>query len=993
MPSSRARHFLGWNEALLGKAAEWLWDEFGGNFSGVTLALPGGRAGRRLLELMTRRAAGGEGAFVPPTILTAGQLTDELVRLEKPAAGRLSRTLAWDGALMRLSKKELWAIAPRPPADGDLVGRLRLAERLRTLHGELAAEGLSFADVGSCGERGGFGDDSWGENGGEGRRWAALAAAQGHYRDLLAEAGKCDPHEGRREAVEAGRLVDAGTLDNGETDRPIVLIGVVQQNAILRRVLEAVCERVVVLVGAPQEEAEGFDEYGALIKDYWREREVGIGLERWVVADNPEDQARRALGAMADWNGRHAAEEISLGVCDGELAPYLERRLAAEGVAARWAEGTPLTRTGPVMLLASLARFLDRGRFAGLAELARHPELARRVWEKLDGESLDGVKEADGPALLDAFQGKHLPGPVPLGTVESVDLESWIPEGAGRRGVAVAAWVQGLFRELGELTGREELALASWCAPLRTLLTRLYGERELRPNSDEGDRQLAFALGRVGAALDTIESVSPAAGRLGGGGQGTGGGDGTAWASAGEVIALLLAELDGVFVPPAPERGGVPTVELLGWLELALDDAPALVVTGFNEGRVPAAVHGDAFLPEGLRRELGLPDNDERLARDVYACELILHAREEAVFVCGRRSADSDPLTPSRILFHRDEVEIPERVKHFLSVEPRKELVEGGEAPARELPRMAGTGIHEETADKPLVMTVTSFGKYLTSPYLYYLEKVLKLKTLDDRAREMDPLAFGNLTHFVLERFGQEGPTDATDTRIIEDWLVRVLERRAAHLYGSEPLPAVALQVRQLAWRLGHFARWQAERVREGWRIAESEWQPAAREDWPAGSVPFDVDGVPIALKGRVDRIDRHADGRWALLDYKSGDTVDTPATAHGGNKTAWKSLQLPLYTVLAEEAAGEGELQLGFVAIGKSENNIGLLEADWDVAKLAEALEKAREVVRSVRAGEFFVKGQAPRDEITRAVLGEGLLSGDAAEGEFLAATKEWAE
>ena len=68
-----------------------------------------------------------------------------------------------------------------------------------------------------------------------------------------------------------------------------------------------------------------------------------------------------------------------------------------------------------------------------------------------------------------------------------------------------------------------------------------------------------------------------------------------------------------------PREAGEPAVEVLGWLELHLDDAPALVITGCNEGFLPTAVSSDPFLPEGLRRRLGLPDNARRYARDAYA--------------------------------------------------------------------------------------------------------------------------------------------------------------------------------------------------------------------------------------------------------------------------------------------------------------------------------------------------------------------------------------
>src|SRR5690606_26051835 len=68
-------------------------------------------------------------------------------------------------------------------------------------------------------------------------------------------------------------------------------------------------------------------------------------------------------------------------------------------------------------------------------------------------------------------------------------------------------------------------------------------------------------------------------------------------------------------------------VELLGWLELLWEDAPHLVVAGFNDGRVPEAVVGDPFLPESLRGRLGLKTNAERFARDAYVLQAIAQCR------------------------------------------------------------------------------------------------------------------------------------------------------------------------------------------------------------------------------------------------------------------------------------------------------------------------------------------------------------------------------
>ena len=51
------REFLGWDGALLQKAADWLYARFGDDMDGVLVAPPGGRSGRILAELLSRKPA------------------------------------------------------------------------------------------------------------------------------------------------------------------------------------------------------------------------------------------------------------------------------------------------------------------------------------------------------------------------------------------------------------------------------------------------------------------------------------------------------------------------------------------------------------------------------------------------------------------------------------------------------------------------------------------------------------------------------------------------------------------------------------------------------------------------------------------------------------------------------------------------------------------------------------------------------------------------
>jgi RecB family exonuclease len=328
---------------------------------------------------------------------------------------------------------------------------------------------------------------------------------------------------------------------------------------------------------------------------------------------------------------------------------------------------------------------------------------------------------------------------------------------------------------------------------------------------------------------------------------------------------------------------------------------------------------------------------------------------------------------PSRILFHGADDEVLQHVRHFLPGDERERRApEGRGAIQRELPR-------SEEIELPGVLPVTAFRTYLESPYAFYLRHVLKLETLDDSAREMDPLRFGLLAHDVLEAFGrEEALREATDPRLIQEYLKDCLSRLARERYGRRPLPAVTLQLEQLDFRLARFADEQGKRVQDGWRIEHVEWKPEG------GTVELDVDGEPILLKGRIDRIDRHVNGGWAIWDYKTGEEVKSPEAAHR-TRGEWRDLQLPLYALLCSELGWTDEPEIGYVAIPKKVEEVGFKPArKWDSELLAEAWEVAREVVRRIRRGELWDLGRwNPREEIWKAIGGQSLIATSTGESE----------
>ncbi len=934
MTDTPRREFLGWDGPALPRVARWLVEhraEVGGDASGdlsrVIVALPGRRAARRLEQHLARELPRD---VAPPRLLSVGHLPDEVLLPEHPFAGRLLRTLLWRDALRGLAGPQRNALLRHPPPDADAESWLALAEEVRTLHAEVVAEGRSFVDVASAARR--FAGEA------EGLRWDALSAARTAFLASLEAQGLEDPHEGRRAALQRGAL---------DPRWRVVLAGVADPNALVRDLVSRLGARATLLVLAPEALRDAFDALGSLRTEAFAERPIDSPADAWVLVGRPDDQAEAAVAWIAARAGRLREDEVVIGVPDPEVVPHLQRRVREAGAEARPAEGRPLPRSAPARLLEALAAHLAGESFTTLAALLRHPALLCALQAR--AAALGG----DLPERLDAYHAEHLPDAL---TSEWPGLKD---ENRHRRTDAEA--VDRAHRALQSLVAplRDVRPAREWAAPLADLLaTAFAGELD---ESRDDDRRLADALRQLGAALDELAALPADLG---------------AHLPAAAALRLLLrsVERDAVPEPPDPQA-----IELLGWLELALDDAPAMVVTGLNEGRVPASRRGHPLLPDGLRRELGLPDDDRRLARDAYILQLLARARgaDDLVLVTGRRSQDGDPLRPSRLLFLApDDVAIA-RAQRFGRDEDAAPAAAALPAPApRRLPRLP--------QEAPLTsVSVTDFGVWLQSPYRFYVERALRLERATDAARELDPSSFGRLAHAVLAGLAEEEAARLCDAESLARWLEARLERLVRATFGRTPPPAVQLQARHLGWRLAGFATWQAGQQRAGWRVARAEWR---------GQRPFPVDGGRLLLTGRIDRVDVHADGRWRVIDYKTGDAGDGPRATHGPTRDGrWEELQLPLYLVLAEalrdELPGLAEVpQAGYVVLPRELPGAEdwWLPGNWSPDELDAALAEARRVGGAILRGEFDERGRwETQDEVFAAILGEGLLTGEAAEDE----------
>lgn len=909
MPVDRV--FLGWDRPLLPSVADWLMARApDGDWADWVVVVPGRRAGRRLLEILIDRCGGDDACLVPPRIVTASTLADFLDEPQGNPAPPLVQRMAWVHALQRMRPETRERFLPQPPSADNLASWIVLARLLEDLHVELAGQGLGFDAVANRVPSAAKGELA---------RWRALAELQKAYLARLREQGCVDRHAERRHATErVGPPVDR-----------LVIAGLVELPAITRRLIEQRVQACTVLLAAPETCRDHFDALGQLIVERWVHVAAPIADEQIRLVGGPREQATATADALRGLDGRLSADQIAIGVLDPELAPFLEEELPGLGVRVRAAQAARLERSSPGLLLQSLEQYLRQPTFSRLAALARHPDM-----EAL----LDGGGRGDPITALDKLFGQRLPR-----SLDDLEFDSTEPVGRVR---------DACDRLLLSLRGARPLA--AWAEPLAHVLGAVFGQRPRQRHAPD-DQSIVEACEHLRSALEALRSVDARTGEI----------------TAADAIVWLLSEAGAQRLSPFPDDAAI---DLVGWLDLVVDDAEAVILVGCNDEHVPERVPGSLFLSEGLRRRLSLPDNEHRLARDAYHLTAMAsrHGRTLRI-IAGRVTAEGQPLRPSRLLLLDDAETVARRLMGLSRADdmpPASDRDQASRPPRRRVlaPGQMRLFDGDEGVSRPLgpwlpstkglaaltELSVTAFRDYLGSPYRFYLKHMLKLAALDDEGAELDAAAYGSLVHEALQALQSLSHDQLCVREAVEEALDAELLHIARRRFGRQGPPALAVQIEQARQRLRAFARCQAEWARQGWRIHETEHEFDRRRSL------LDVDGEPLTLSAKADRIDFHPERKqWAILDYKTGDKAKTPQEKHL-DREGWIDLQLPLYRYLAQRSGLEGSIVVGYALLPRSLSATRMALAEWNEELCESGVERARDVVRAIRRGEFPLSPRA---------------------------------
>ena len=735
----------------------------------------------------------------------------------------------------------------------------------------------------------------------EEERWDALEEVCREYLKILKGLGFSDQHANRLQCVRAGEFFGAGK---------IVIAGMSLIPRIIKDVLSALSTEVTFLVYAPSEHGERFDEFGTVRTESWREALLSIPASALHIAENPRDEVFEIASFLGSLGNRYTVNSVTIGVADEGITPLIQSELLKDEIIARPAAGTPLSNTLPLLFLKLLSQFFIHRRFTDLASFIRHPWVTKKVSLLLTEK---GIQCNGLVSCFDRYHERHLPERVTSKLPSSVEEDAVVCK--------TVEIVEGL---LGTLPPSTKEPREFGDALLRLLDT--YGESDLRWKEHERGLVVRVLSEWCDVPEELLETISLS-----------------------EAFSVVLGRAPSFEVPHDPAS---EVIEVLGWLELLADDAPVLAISGFNESIIPESVTSDPFLPDGLRTTLGLLDNEARYARDAYQLMALLSSRKEIALFARRASYQGEPCTLSRLLLAGEIGEVVQRIASFY-----------GEASGT---KNSAPSVLEETKGgrfsvprpRPLSVPlsripVTGFSRYLQCPYRFYLNYVLRLSKHTDEARELSPSLYGSFTHTILKEFGRSPLAVSHDPDAIIEFFNARIENHRAKEFGDTGAPVIALQLENLKTRLVPFAHLQSERAREGWSMLHTEYELKP----PHASLI--VDGTPRVISGRIDRIDRHPDGRIAIIDYKTSESADGPEKIHRGKDGVWRDLQLPLYYFLLKQegiiSIDGPEPALGYLLLPCDAKDVSFAWASWSKEDLDSAETVIQDIVRAVRQEKFW--------------------------------------
>lgn len=378
-------------------------------------------------------------------------------------------------------------------------------------------------------------------------------------------------------------------------------------------------------------------------------------------------------------------------------------------------------------------------------------------------------------------------------------------------------------------------------------------------------------------------------------------------------IYKQIIDLEDVSFEGEPLSG----LQIMGVLESRVLDFEDVVVTSLNEGTFPAGKSSNSFIPNDIKKELGLPTFKEKDAIYSYHFyHILLRAKNIYLLYNSDPSEGLDKGEMSRFI---TQLEIDKQENHVITHSIYNAY----------LPEKAHLDIEINKSDLLLNrlkeiaqgkgFSPSSLGAYLRNPIDFYKKRVLGINDLEDVEENVAVNTLGTIIHGVLEDLYSPYLEKFLSEKDIEQMLILypeiVLKRFKEEYKDGEINRGKNLIAFEVAKRnVYNFLKLELDSLKAGDAVKVLYLEHTLNVEINHPLLPY-----PVKIAGNVDRIEIR-NNVYRIIDYKTG-KVDSSQV----KLTNWehliasdrkeKVIQLLCYALMFTNTNGFLPLEVGIIS------------------------------------------------------------------------------
>ena len=320
--------------------------------------------------------------------------------------------------------------------------------------------------------------------------------------------------------------------------------------------------------------------------------------------------------------------------------------------------------------------------------------------------------------------------------------------------------------------------------------------------------------------------------------------------SAGQKLDFVGAPLEGL--------------QILGVLETRTIDFDRVLIAGVNEGILPSQGGQPSWIPYDVKKEFGLPTQEEQDAIFTYHFFRLMYRASEVYMLyngttdgiqVGERSRFIRQWAYERPPSHNWKEQLQEAV--YISPVHKVKSIPKTESVLKKLAELAKNGF-----------SPSALNLFVKDGYAFYKRYVLGLKDEDELEESFSHRTYGILVHNCLEElympFVGKTLMEADCTTMINN-IDAVSQKAVEAIYPHDISGKNVLAFEAIKRNIAHIIISEKEEIANGNNITLLALEQKLKASL---SIPdFDF---PVNISGTVDRIDLH-NGKIRVLDYKTG--------------------------------------------------------------------------------------------------------------------------